>query len=128
MNHVDPLPDVRRASSLKPARGVADVDRVAGIGTTCARCGAPTDGAYRCGACTRADEGSEWANQNLVLAPLSTSAGDFVPSPFFFPLWSMTTAWARANAAGLLPLWVRRSVYLLLLGIVVLSAVLAFRS
>jgi hypothetical protein len=38
------------------------------------------------------------------------------------------SGWLRARDAGLVPLWLQRTVYVVLIGLVVLSFVLAIRS
>jgi hypothetical protein len=101
---------------------------VAAIGTTCANCGAPTSGAYRCEGCTIAAEATGRDEDHFSIAPKPTASGSFRPSPWFFPLWSLSNGWIRAKDAGLVPAWLRRTVYLVLIGLVVLSLVVAIRS
>jgi hypothetical protein len=113
---------------FKPCCQSADSDPVADLGAMCAGCGAPTAGAYRCKACTAAAEAETRDAQTFCVSPPSNSEGAFRPSPWFFPVWAATSAWSRANEAGLLPLWLRRTVYVVIIGLVILSAVLAANS
>jgi hypothetical protein len=89
---------------------------VATLGTTCASCGAPTDGGYRCGPCTIAAELTERQKENFELAPAANSDDGVRHSPLLFPLASLVTGVARATDKGLLPRWLPRTLLALVGG------------
>jgi hypothetical protein len=96
------------------------------LGTTCANCGAPTAGAYRCGPCTSAAELTEGEKANNTLASAADSDGGVRHSPFLFPIASLLTGISRATDNGLLPRWLPRTLLALVGGWIVFLFIWGF--
>jgi hypothetical protein len=85
------------------------------LGSTCAQCGAPTDGAYRCPACTlKAEQASEGAE--------STPHGEWQPSrpsPILVPAASLVTAIVDGARRGFVPRWLPKALLVFICGWIV---------
>jgi len=103
------------AARIKTRSHRVDAYLVAELGTRCASCGAPTQGAYRCEACTVASETAEREQTDFSLAPTSRSTG-VRHSPLLFPLGSLVSGLVKATDNGLLPRWLPRTLLILLAG------------
>lgn len=99
---------------------------MATLGTTCASCGAATDGAYRCRPCTIVAEQTEREKETFALAPPTNSNDGVRHSPFLFPLGSLATGIAKATDTGLLPRWVPRTLLVLVCGWIVFAFIWGF--
>jgi hypothetical protein len=89
---------------------------------TCASCGQPTAGTYRCADCTRRAETSTQSNR----ARRSSGGSSVRHSPFLFPLATLVAGWTRATDEGRIPRWLTRTVLLLLAAWIVFLFVLGF--